>query len=58
MGKGPGLGASGTLSAKAMGARVIAVDVVPERLALGPKELGADQVVNPLEVNAARLYGN
>ena len=49
-GQGP-VGASGTLSAKAMGARVIAVDVVPERLALA-KELGADQVINPLEVNS------
>ncbi|MCI0898892.1 MAG: zinc-binding dehydrogenase [Chloroflexi bacterium] len=49
-GQGP-VGASGTLSAKAMGAKVIAVDVVPERLALAT-ELGADHVINPSEVDA------
>lgn len=43
-GQGP-VGLSGTLSAKAMGARVIAVDVVPERLALA-QDLGADHVIN------------
>lgn len=43
-GQGP-VGLSGTQSAKAMGARVIAVDVVPERLSLA-KELGADFVIN------------
>ena len=43
-GQGP-VGLSGTLSAKAMGARVIAVDVVPERLTLA-RELGADHVIN------------
>jgi len=43
-GQGP-VGLSGTLSAKSMGARVIGVDVVSERLALS-KELGADHVVN------------
>ena len=43
-GQGP-VGLSGTLSAKAMGARVIGVDVVSERLALS-KEIGADHVVN------------
>ena len=43
-GQGP-VGLSGTLSAKAMGARVIAVDVVPERLSLA-RELGADHVIN------------
>ena len=48
-GQGP-VGASGTLSAKAMGAKVIAVDVVPERLALA-KELGADHVINGQEVD-------
>ena len=48
-GQGP-VGASGTLSAKAMGARVIAIDVVPERLALA-KELGADHIINPQAVN-------
>ena len=46
-GQGP-VGLSGTLSAKAMGARVIAVDVVPERLQLA-LALGADHVVNSLE---------
>ena len=48
-GQGP-VGASGTLSAKAMGARVIAIDVVPERLALA-QELGADYLINPQAVN-------
>lgn len=48
-GQGP-VGASGTLSAKAMGARVIAIDVVPERLALA-KELGADYLINPQATN-------
>ncbi len=48
-GQGP-VGLSGTLSAKAMGARVIAVDVVPERLTLA-QELGADFVVNPAETD-------
>jgi threonine dehydrogenase-like Zn-dependent dehydrogenase len=48
-GQGP-VGLSGTLSAKAMGSRVIAVDVVPERLALA-KELGADYVINGREVD-------
>jgi len=43
-GQGP-VGLSGTLSAVAMGARVIAVDVIPERLALA-RELGADAVVD------------
>ncbi len=43
-GQGP-VGLSGTLSAKAMGARVIAVDMVPERLTLA-RELGADHVIN------------
>ena len=48
-GQGP-VGASGTLSAKAMGCRVIAVDVVPERLALAG-ELGADHVINAQETD-------
>jgi threonine dehydrogenase-like Zn-dependent dehydrogenase len=48
-GQGP-VGASGTMFAKAMGARVIAVDVVPERLALA-RDLGADYVINPLEAD-------
>lgn len=48
-GQGP-VGASGTLCAKAMGARVIAVDIIPERLELA-SELGADHVINPLETD-------
>ena len=48
-GQGP-VGLSGTLSAKAMGARVIAMEVVPERRQLA-KELGADHVINPLETD-------
>ena len=48
-GQGP-VGLSGTLSAKAMGSRVIAVDVVPERLALA-KGLGADNVINSQEAD-------
>ena len=43
-GQGP-VGASATLFAKAMGARAIAVDVVPERLELAA-ELGADTVID------------
>lgn len=43
-GQGP-VGLSGTLTAKAMGARVIAVDVLPERLALAER-LGADHVID------------
>jgi len=43
-GQGP-VGASGTMFAHAMGARVIAVDVVPERLALA-KKLGADVTID------------
>ena len=48
-GQGP-VGLSGTHSAKAMGARVIAVDIVPERLALA-KEMGADLVINSQEAD-------
>ena len=48
-GQGP-VGLSGTLSAKAMGCRVIAVDVVQDRLALAA-ELGADDVINSRETN-------
>lgn len=48
-GQGP-VGLSGTLSAKAMGSRVIAVDVVPQRLELA-RELGADHVVNSQETD-------
>ena len=48
-GQGP-VGLSGTLSGKAMGAKIIAVDIVPERLNLA-RELGADHVVNSSEVD-------
>ncbi len=51
-GQGP-VGLSGTLSAKAMGSRVIAVDIVPERLALA-LELGADHVINSLETDPVK----
>ena len=43
-GQGP-VGLSATLLGRAMGARVIAVDVSPERLALA-RELGAESVIN------------
>src|SRR6266849_5591311 len=45
MGQGP-VGLAGTQFAKAMGARVIALDVNPQRLARA-KEFGADDVVDP-----------
>ncbi|WP_320178646.1 zinc-binding dehydrogenase [Roseovarius pacificus] len=45
-GQGP-VGMSGTLLAKAMGARVIALDVSPERLEMA-KRFGADVVINPM----------
>ena len=48
-GQGP-VGLSGTLSAKAMGCKVIAVDVVQDRLALAA-ELGADDVINSRETD-------
>lgn len=44
-GQGP-VGLSATQLAKAMGARVIALDVSPERCALA-REFGADEVINP-----------
>ena len=44
-GQGP-VGLMGTLMAKAMGARVVAVDPVGERLALAT-DLGADELINP-----------
>ncbi len=44
-GQGP-VGLSGTQLAKAMGARVIALDISPERLARA-REFGADETVNP-----------
>ena len=51
-GQGP-VGLSGTLSAKAMGARVIAVDVVPERLDLA-LHLGADHVINSQDTDPVK----
>lgn len=48
-GQGP-VGLSATLLGTAMGARVIAVDIAPERLALA-KEFGADAVVNSRETD-------
>src|SRR5438477_6554420 len=44
-GQGP-VGLSATLLGRAMGARVIAVDVAPERLALA-RELGAEHTIDP-----------
>jgi threonine dehydrogenase-like Zn-dependent dehydrogenase len=44
-GQGP-VGLAGTQFAKAMGARVIALDISPQRLERA-KEFGADEVVNP-----------
>ena len=48
-GQGP-VGLSATLLGAAMGARIIAVDISPERLALA-KEFGADSVINPNETD-------
>lgn len=55
-GQGP-VGLSGTLSAKWMGASVIAIDVVPERLELA-RELGADHVINSSETDAVTVIRN
>jgi threonine dehydrogenase-like Zn-dependent dehydrogenase len=46
-GQGP-VGLSATLLGRAMGARIIAIDVAPARLELA-RTLGADEVVNPLD---------
>jgi threonine dehydrogenase-like Zn-dependent dehydrogenase len=46
-GQGP-VGLSATMLAKAMGARVIAVDMSPKRLVLAT-EFGADEVINPAD---------
>lgn len=48
-GQGP-VGLSVTMFAKAMGARVIALDIGEERLAMA-KRFGADVLINPLEVD-------
>jgi threonine dehydrogenase-like Zn-dependent dehydrogenase len=44
-GLGP-MGGAGILVAKALGATVIAVDMIDERLQLAQKELGADYIIN------------
>jgi propanol-preferring alcohol dehydrogenase len=44
-GLGP-MGGAGILVAKALGATVIAVDMIDERLELAQKELGADYIIN------------
>ncbi len=51
-GQGP-VGLSGTLGAKAMGSRVIAIDIIPERLDIA-KKLGADHVINSMENDAVK----
>jgi threonine dehydrogenase-like Zn-dependent dehydrogenase len=51
-GQGP-VGLSATMLGRAMGARVIAVDIVPERLALA-RELGADTVINPKDTDPVK----
>src|SRR5215510_9541965 len=48
-GQGP-VGLSATLLGAAMGARIIAVDISPERLALA-KTFGADAVINPKDAD-------
>ncbi len=50
-GQGP-VGLSGTLLGEAMGARVVAVDVTPERLELAER-FGANLTLNPREVDVA-----
>ena len=49
-GQGP-VGLSATLLGKAMGARVVAIDIAPERLALA-QALGADHVIDSRETDA------
>jgi threonine dehydrogenase-like Zn-dependent dehydrogenase len=51
-GQGP-VGLSATMLGRAMGARVIAIDVVAERLALA-RELGAEAVINPKDTDAVK----
>ena len=51
-GQGP-VGASATMLGRAMGARVIAIDVVPERLALA-RELGAEETINARDTDAVK----
>src|SRR3989454_327897 len=51
-GQGP-VGLSATMLGRAMGARVIAIDVVPERLALA-REFGAEHVVNARDADPVK----
>jgi threonine dehydrogenase-like Zn-dependent dehydrogenase len=51
-GQGP-VGLSATLLGRAMGARIIAVDISPERLALA-RELGAEHTVDPRQTDPVR----
>jgi threonine dehydrogenase-like Zn-dependent dehydrogenase len=51
-GQGP-VGLSATMLGRAMGARVIAIDVVPERLALA-RELGAEETINARDTDAVK----
>jgi threonine dehydrogenase-like Zn-dependent dehydrogenase len=51
-GQGP-VGLSATMLGRAMGARVIAVDVVAERLALA-RELGAEETINARDTDAVK----
>ena len=51
-GQGP-VGLSATMLGRAMGARVIAIDVVPERLTLA-RDLGAEAVINPKDTDAVK----
>src|SRR5438045_1547496 len=52
-GQGP-VGLSATLLGRAMGARVIAIDIVPERLALA-RELGAEHVINARDADPVKV---
>jgi len=51
-GQGP-VGLSATMLGRAMGARVIAIDVVPERLALA-RELGAEETLNAKDTDVVK----
>src|SRR5213078_3293293 len=51
-GQGP-VGLSATMLGRAMGARVIAIDIVPERLALA-REFGAEHVVNAKDADPVK----
>ena len=51
-GQGP-VGLSATMLGRAMGARVIAIDVVPERLGLA-RDLGAEETINARDTDAVK----